>query len=71
MSRNYWAHMLELLKPVHLQPVLCSEKSLQVEARVPQLQSSPHSARKTQGNKKLINFKNGKSQTLRSLSFPI
>ena len=48
----------ELLKPVHLQPVLCHEKPSHWEACAPQLQSSPHSAMKTQCNKKLINFKN-------------
>ena len=26
MSRNYWAHMLQLLKPVHLEPVLYNKR---------------------------------------------
>ena len=26
-SHNYWAHMPQLLKPVHLEPVLCNKRS--------------------------------------------
>ena len=26
-SHNYWAHVPQLLKPVHLEPVLCNKRS--------------------------------------------
>ena len=41
MSHNYWAHKPQLLKPAHLQPVLCNEKPPQWEARVPQRRVAP------------------------------
>ena len=31
VSRNYWAHVLQILKPEHLEPVLCSKRSHQNE----------------------------------------
>ena len=40
-SHNYWAHMPQLLKPVHLEPVLHNEKPLQWEACVPQRRVAP------------------------------
>ena len=41
-SHNYWAHVPQLLKPVHLEPVLRKqEKSLQWEARAPQQRAAP------------------------------
>ena len=44
MCYNYWAHMLQLLKPVH--PRACAphqENTLRWETLTPQLESSPHS----------------------------
>ena len=35
-SHNYWARAPQLLKPTHLEPVLCNEKTPQWEARTPQ-----------------------------------
>ena len=41
VCHNYWAHMPQLLKPVHLEPVLHNEKPLQWEARAPQRRVAP------------------------------
>ena len=43
-SCNYWAHVLQLLKPEHPEDyALQQEKPPQWEARSPQLESGPHS----------------------------
>ena len=42
-SRNYWAHMLQLLKPVCPRAHAPQEKPPQWEAGTPQGESSPHS----------------------------
>ena len=43
ISRNYWAHVLQLLKPVHLEPVLRHEKPPQWETPHAAMKSSPRS----------------------------
>ena len=40
VSRSYWAHGLQLLRPTHLEPVLCNEESPQWAAYAPQLERS-------------------------------
>ena len=45
MRHNYWAPVLQLLKPERLEPVLHSKRSRRKEKSTdPQLESSPHSA---------------------------
>ena len=56
-SHNYWAHAPQLLKPLHLEPVLCNEKPPQWEAHTPQppltaTRESLHTAMKTQHSQK-------------------
>ena len=51
LSHNYWAHVLQLLKPKH--PTACApqqEKPLQWEARVTQLESSSSLPRRERGH---------------------
>ena len=57
VHHNYWACVLQLLKPAHLEPLLCNEKPPQWEARTPQqrvaplltaTRESPRTATKTQ-----------------------
>ena len=38
---NYWAHVLQLLKPARLEPMLCNEKPPQWEACAPQRKVAP------------------------------
>ena len=40
-SHNYCAHVPQLLKPVHLEPVPCTERPLQWEAHAPQRRVAP------------------------------
>ena len=42
-SRNYWARMLQLLKPVGLEPVLRNRRSHCSEKPTPTVRSNPHS----------------------------
>ena len=60
-SHNYWAHMPQLLKPVHLEPVLhskrshCNEKPAHHNKEYPPLtaaRESLHTATKTQRSQK-------------------
>ena len=61
-SRNYWAHVPQLLKPAHLEPVLCNkrshcnEKPMHRNEEQPPLTSireSPGAAMKTQHSQKI------------------
>ena len=60
VSHNYGAHEPQLLKPAHLEPVLCNEKPPQWEAHAPQRRvarlaaprESPGAAMKTQHSQK-------------------
>ena len=47
MRRNYWAHVSQLLKPRHLQPVSAARDAVTMRSLC--------AAMRTQGNKKLIN----------------
>ena len=61
MSHNYWAHMSQLLKPAHLEPVLCNKRSHRNEKPVHRNEEWPlltatreslHAATKTQCSQK-------------------
>ena len=42
-SHNYWAHVPQLLKPLHLEPVLCNKRSHPVRSLCTTTKSSPDS----------------------------
>ena len=41
VSHTYWARVPQLLKPAHLEPILCNEKPQQWEANAPQRRVVP------------------------------
>ena len=42
-SHNYWAHVPQLLKPTHLEPMLCNKRSHHNEKPAHRNESSPRS----------------------------
>ena len=65
-SHNYGAHVLQLLKPTHLEPVLCNERGHHSEnpthhseewPLLATTRESPHAAAKTQCSQKINKFK--------------
>ena len=56
-SHNYWDRVPQLLKPTHLEPVLCNKRSHRnEEPALAATRESPHPAMKTQCSQNLINF---------------
>ena len=41
VGHNYWAHMSQLLKPTHLEPISATREATAMRAHAPQLKSSP------------------------------
>ena len=54
MRHNYWAHVPQLLKPAHLEPMLHNKRSHRNEEKPPlaATRESPHTATKTQRSQK-------------------